>query len=1362
MASFWTELLEGISSTVAERLRRFWNDDKAQAREQLQRGSERIALPVTGYNMWSEYGYSTTEAFLRQENDVLTRYSEYDAMESYGDLSCLSGMLRVPVVETTERLSAFRDDFGVSAPPLSWLAEEWEAGRLGDLQVYAMDLRTRRVVVTPARYPRKTGERRPVFRVTYEEFRRDRQWSLVCTEDHLFMRRDGSYTRAVDLRPGDRLMPFTCEVLNGYSAVRDPLSGQAVSLHRLIAAGRAGRPLRRSEEVHHRDGDKGNLAALNLAVVSSKEHRRRHQEDFPAEEAHRRQKIAESVRQQWADPEYRNRLSAAHRGTGAWLASEKEGRYKKPKRNLLSEAHCRAISEGRTIPLARDVVEAALRASPTLKAAAARIGVSAPTLRRRVDAFGLDLSMLGSSLVGPCPGSPGYTNHRVVSVEFIGYEDVYDLEVPERHNFAVGGAELGRGYVFVHNSVLDTYADNATQPDTQRRKMVWPTSKNKAVLKTLEELFYKTLRIDEDVQEIARATCKLGNSFEELIVDDSGVIGLQHLPAASMRRIEDCHGHLDGFIQDIRGRVGYTLEEYRQLLSARDAGCNARVMGPDKEFITVFRPWEVVHFRLRLKSRRSVYGISVLDAARAAWKRLMLLEDAAVLHQIQRAQDRLVFYVDIGDLPPREVEAALRKYRHQLNKKRFVDPKTNQLSLKFDPLPVAHDTPIPLLDGRTIPISQMAEEHAQGKELWVYSIDQATGSLVPGKAVWVGKTRENAPAVKVTFDDGGYATMAPDHPVMLRDCTYKQAGKLKKGDSVMPFYRRVSSKKKGAVLEGYELVYDPAKKRSVYTHRQVGRVLGFSRKGEILHHRNFNPRDNTPANLESMTQSEHATLHAKAGHIGGQVIIRLRKERPDLDARMRRAARKTIIEYNQSDAHRAATRAFNARRDYSVMAETLRGSEAHKAANSVRQTTMQRAWSETEKREAWALKMRLVFPEEFVQGVAAWVRAGCGAEEVVRRVNASDLLGVFQRANPSRQVKSVHRHLLLKLYRDQGFEDFAAFRTAVCGAENHRVVSVEEVASCDHYCMTVEHWHNFSLCLRDQKTSEILTDSGIVTRNSSEDHIFIPTRRGSDGSRVESLPAHGWPSTEVMEFMLNRLYAAVKMPRAYLSQPDTIQKAPLSTQDVQFARTVLRIQQELRNGLSMVARIHLMARNVDPRTVEFEINMAVPSAIYELAQMEVNNARADFATRMDGFVSRKWLLSKVFALADEEVEKIFLERREDTVRAAEDQAYAEAAAQAVFPPPEEAVEAAKTASARPPMASLLSSALTLPERPTRKWSEQELLAGNREVEKRMEGKLDKLLREDRQLAYRLSNLSQLIGDIRNSYGRSRGYSPSST
>ena len=67
----------------------------------------------------------------------------------------------------------------------------------------------------------------------------------------------------------------------------------------------------------------------------------------------------------------------------------------------------------------------------------------------------------------------------------------------------------------------------------------------------------------------------------------------------------------------------------------------------------------------------------------------------------------------------------------------------------------------------------------------------------------------------------------------------------------------------------------------------------------------------------------------------------------------------------------------------------------------------------------------------------------------------------------------------------------------------------------------------------------------------------------------------------------------------------------LSSEDTRFARTVLRVQRELRNGFSKVARVHLASLGINPAKVEYEVHMTTPSSIFELGQLEVRNARAD-------------------------------------------------------------------------------------------------------------------------------------------------------
>jgi hypothetical protein len=209
----------------------------------------------------------------------------------------------------------------------------------------------------------------------------------------------------------------------------------------------------------------------------------------------------------------------------------------------------------------------------------------------------------------------------------------------------------------------------------------------------------------------------------------------------------------------------------------------------------------------------------------------------------------------------------------------------------------------------------------------------------------------------------------------------------------------------------------------------------------------------------------------------------------------------------------------------------------------------------------------------------------------------------------------------------------------------------------------------------------------------------------------------------------------------------------LSSEDVRFARTVLRVQRELKNGFRKVCRIHLMAKNIDPATVDFEIWMTVPSAIFELAQLEVRNARADLAARMNDFVSLHWILKNVFSLPEEDIEIVIRERGEDAVRAAMAQGKGEAEAQKLIAqamPQQEPGQMGAGEALDVRMAAMMER---VRERAKARGfrsggiSQQELHAGDRLAEQRASDKLDDILRTDREMAARIESISKLLKDV---------------
>jgi len=102
---------------------------------------------------------------------------------------------------------------------------------------------------------------------------------------------------------------------------------------------------------------------------------------------------------------------------------------------------------------------------------------------------------------------------------------------------------------------------------------------------------------------------------------------------------------------------------------------------------------------------------------------------------------------------------------------------------------LASDTKIPLLDGTTPTIKELTEKYSgSDARFWVYSIDPASGLIVPGAAHHPHLTKKGEPVFKVTLDNGEWVRVTGNHPFMLRSGDYRKAEDLKPGDSLMALY----------------------------------------------------------------------------------------------------------------------------------------------------------------------------------------------------------------------------------------------------------------------------------------------------------------------------------------------------------------------------------------------------------------------------------------------------------------------------------------------------------------------------------------------------------------------------------------------
>ncbi|HAI36821.1 MAG TPA: hypothetical protein DCM40_01095, partial [Maribacter sp.] len=127
-------------------------------------------------------------------------------------------------------------------------------------------------------------------------------------------------------------------------------------------------------------------------------------------------------------------------------------------------------------------------------------------------------------------------------------------------------------------------------------------------------------------------------------------------------------------------------------------GTNMSSSGQQKTF---YENYEIAHFRLLSDTNFLPYGKSMIESARKTWKQLTLMEDAMMIHRIMRAPERRIFKIDIGNIPPSEVENHMNQVVNKMKKVPFVDNQTGQYNLKFNMENMLEDYYLPIRGGQS-------------------------------------------------------------------------------------------------------------------------------------------------------------------------------------------------------------------------------------------------------------------------------------------------------------------------------------------------------------------------------------------------------------------------------------------------------------------------------------------------------------------------------------------------------------------------------------------------------------------------------------------------------------------------------------
>ena len=161
---------------------------------------------------------------------------------------------------------------------------------------------------------------------------------------------------------------------------------------------------------------------------------------------------------------------------------------------------------------------------------------------------------------------------------------------------------------------------------------------------------------------------------------------------------------------------------------------------------------------------------------------------------------------------------------------------------------------------------------------------------------------------------------------------------------------------------------------------------------------------------------------------------------------------------------------------------------------------------------------------------------------------------------------------------------------------------------------------------------------------SVDEDYYLPVRGAETGTKIDTLTGgQNTTAVEDVEYIQKKLFAALKIPKAYLGYDEGLgAKATLSQEDIRFSRTINRIQRTVLAELNKVAIIHLYAHGFEGEDLlDFDLNLSNPSTIAQQQKLELYRTRFEIAgTSPEGLVDRRFLRKHILNLTDDEIKKL--------------------------------------------------------------------------------------------------------------------------
>ena len=220
-------------------------------------------------------------------------------------------------------------------------------------------------------------------------------------------------------------------------------------------------------------------------------------------------------------------------------------------------------------------------------------------------------------------------------------------------------------------SALDIIADESTLKN-EAGEVLQIRSADENVQRILYNLFYDVLNIEFNLWLWIRNMCKYGDFYLHMeVAEKFGIYNVTPLSVYDMVREEG---------QDPENPSYVCFRIDPMVIAA--GGMSSRVK--DRDGKIKFENYEIAHFRLLTDANYLPYGRAFIEPARKTYKQYVLMKDAMLLHRITRAPEKRVFTVNVGNIPPAEVDNYMQKIMQKMKKTPMFDHQTGDYNLRYN------------------------------------------------------------------------------------------------------------------------------------------------------------------------------------------------------------------------------------------------------------------------------------------------------------------------------------------------------------------------------------------------------------------------------------------------------------------------------------------------------------------------------------------------------------------------------------------------------------------------------------------------------------------------------------------------------